>query len=81
MLRQNENVLRHEVSLGKYSFIRLALEGLFLYEAWKEGKVFFRRMLKNGMCANFTHRKEIYYSNLHVSSIVPHTKCYIVFLQ
>jgi hypothetical protein len=33
MLRQNENVLRHEVSLGKYSFIRLALEGLFLYEA------------------------------------------------
>jgi hypothetical protein len=31
------------------------------------------------MCANFTHRKEIYYSNLHVSSIVPHTKCYKVF--
>jgi hypothetical protein len=34
----------------------------------------------NGMCVNFTHRKEIYYSNLHVS-IVPHTKCYIAFLQ
>jgi hypothetical protein len=33
MLRQNENMLRHEVSFGKYSFIRLALEGLFLYEA------------------------------------------------
>jgi hypothetical protein len=33
MLRQNENVLRHEVSFEKYSFIRLALEGLFLYEA------------------------------------------------
>jgi 5-bromo-4-chloroindolyl phosphate hydrolysis protein len=33
MLRQNENVLRHEVSFRKYSFIRLALEGLFLYEA------------------------------------------------
>ena len=33
--------------------------------------MFFRRRLKNGMCANFTHRKEIYYSNLHVS-IVPY---------
>jgi hypothetical protein len=32
MLRQNENVLRHEVSFGKYSFIRFSLEGLFLYE-------------------------------------------------
>jgi hypothetical protein len=34
MLRQNENVLRHEVSFGKYSFIRLAIRrDLFLYEA------------------------------------------------
>ena len=33
MLRQNEKMLRHEVSFEKYSFIRLALEGLFLYEA------------------------------------------------
>jgi hypothetical protein len=33
MRRQNENVLRYEVSFEKYSFIRLALEGLFLYEA------------------------------------------------
>jgi hypothetical protein len=33
MLRQNENVMRHEVSFGKYSFIRLALEGFFLYKA------------------------------------------------
>jgi hypothetical protein len=32
MLRQNENVLRYKGSFGKYSFIRLALEGLFLYE-------------------------------------------------
>jgi hypothetical protein len=43
MLHQNENVMRHEVSFGKYSFIRLAIEG----------KVFFRRRLKNGMCAKF----------------------------
>ena len=66
MLCQNEDVLRHEVSFGKYSFIRLALEGLFLYEARKEGKVFFRRRLKNSMCVNFMPRKVIYYNNLHV---------------
>jgi hypothetical protein len=34
MLCQTENVLRHEVSFGKYSFIRLAIRrDLFLYEA------------------------------------------------
>jgi hypothetical protein len=34
MLRQTENVLRHEVSFGKYSFIRLAKRrDFFLYEA------------------------------------------------
>jgi hypothetical protein len=26
----------------------------------------FRRRLKNDMCVNFMHRKEIYYNNLHV---------------
>jgi hypothetical protein len=34
MLRQNENVLRHEVSFGKYSFISFVIRrDLFLYEA------------------------------------------------
>jgi hypothetical protein len=34
MLRQTKNVLRHEVSFEKYSFIRLAIRrDLFLYEA------------------------------------------------
>jgi hypothetical protein len=34
MLRQIENVLRHEVSFGKYSFISLVIRrDLFLYEA------------------------------------------------
>jgi hypothetical protein len=28
--------------------------------------VFFRRRLKNGMYANFMHRKEIYYINIHI---------------
>jgi hypothetical protein len=30
MLCENENVLRHEVSFRKYSFIRLAIEGISL---------------------------------------------------
>jgi hypothetical protein len=35
MLRQNENVLRHEVSFGKYSFISFVTkEGIPLCEAW-----------------------------------------------
>ena len=65
MLRQNENVLRHEVSFGKYNFIGLVTkEGIPLCEAWiflrsmdffslrsmKRREVFFRRRLKNGMC-------------------------------
>jgi hypothetical protein len=33
MLRQIENVLRHEVSFGKYSFTSLVIRDLFLYEA------------------------------------------------
>jgi hypothetical protein len=33
-LRQNENVLRHEVSFGNYIFINVVTRrGLFLYEA------------------------------------------------
>jgi hypothetical protein len=67
-LRKFENVLRHEADFEKYSFISLVTkegipfceEGiflrsmdLFLYEACKEGKVFFRRMLKTGMYIKF----------------------------
>jgi hypothetical protein len=75
MLRQNENVLRHEVSFGKYSFISLVIRrDLFLYEAQKEGKVLFRRRLKNGMCINFMHHKEINYNNLHIRFKVTYIK-------
>jgi hypothetical protein len=49
---------------------------LFLHDAWKEGKVFFRRKLKNGMYISFMHRKEIEYDNLHIRSKVTHIKCY-----
>jgi hypothetical protein len=35
MLHKNENVLRAEVSFGKYSFISLVTkEGIYFYEAW-----------------------------------------------
>jgi hypothetical protein len=55
MLRQNENVLRHEVSFGKYSFISfvtrrdLSLRNMdiFLYEAWI---FFFTKHEKKGRC-------------------------------
>jgi hypothetical protein len=55
MLRQNENVLRHEVSFEKYSFISfvtrrdLSLRNMviFLYEAWI---FFFTKHEKKGMC-------------------------------
>jgi hypothetical protein len=56
-LRQNEKVLRHEVSFGKFSFISLITRrdlslqsmDIFLYEAWiffftkheKKGRYFF----------------------------------------
>ena len=49
---------------------------LFLYEAWKEGKVFFRRRLKNGMYVKFhaSQRSEfqiiyILDSNIYTSNI------------
>jgi hypothetical protein len=40
ILCQNENVLRHEVNFGKYSFIRFAIEGAS----------FFTKHEKKGMC-------------------------------
>jgi hypothetical protein len=41
-LRQNENVLRHEVSFGKYSFIKLAIEGIcFFTKPEKKERCFF----------------------------------------
>jgi hypothetical protein len=88
MLRKNENVLRHEVSFGKYSFISLVTKegiplceewiflrsmGLFLYEARKEGKVFFRRRLKNGMYVKFHASQR---NNLHIWFKATHIKYY-----
>jgi hypothetical protein len=54
MLRKNENVLRHEVSLGKYNFVSLVTkEGVhfcehgYFYEAWI---FFFTKHEKKGRC-------------------------------
>jgi hypothetical protein len=48
MLRQNENVLRHEVSFGEYSFISLVTRrDLSLDEAWF---FFFTKHKKKGRC-------------------------------
>jgi hypothetical protein len=55
MLRQNEKVLRHEVSFEKYSFISLVTRrdlslrsmDIFLYEAWI---FFFTKHEKKGRC-------------------------------
>jgi hypothetical protein len=61
----NENVLRHEANFGKYSFIRLAIEGAsFFTKHEKKRRCFFAEGSKT-VCA-FMHRKEIYYNNLHV---------------
>jgi hypothetical protein len=65
----------------KHGYLSLRSTYLFIYEAWKEGKVFFRRRLKNGMCVNFIHRKEINYNNLHIQFNFAHSKYYIVLLQ
>jgi hypothetical protein len=66
MLRQNEKVLRHEVSFGKYSFFSLVTRrglslqsmDIFLYEAWisfftkheKKGRCFFPKAQKRYVC-------------------------------
>jgi hypothetical protein len=64
-------------TLGNYDLIRkffvdnniihcFVIEGLFPLRSMKKGKMFFRQRLKNGMYANFMHRKEIYYINIHI---------------
>jgi hypothetical protein len=71
MLRQNENVLRHEVSFVKYSFISpvtrrdLSLRSMdiFLYEAWI---FFFTKHEKKGMCF-FAKGSKRYVCKFHAS--------------
>jgi hypothetical protein len=46
-----KNVLRHEVSFGKYIFIRLAIEGIsFFMKHEKKGRCFFAEAQKRYVC-------------------------------
>ena len=65
---------------AKHGYLSLRSMDLFLYEAWKEGKVFFHRRLKNGMYISFMHHKEINYNNLHIQFNIVHSKYYIMLL-
>jgi hypothetical protein len=82
MLRQNENVLRHEEALGNTVLSVLSQEGIsFFTKHEKKGRCFFRRRLKNGIYVSFMHRKEINYNNLHSRFNVTYIKCHIVLIQ
>jgi hypothetical protein len=84
MLRQNEKVLRYEVSFGKFQFYQpchkkgslFTKHGYFSLRSMKRREGVFRRRLKNGMCANFMHRKEMNYNNLHIRFKATHVKYY-----
>jgi hypothetical protein len=73
----------------KKGYLSLRSMDFFLYEAWisfftkheKEGKMFFRRRLKNSMYVSFMHRKEINCNNLHIQFNITHFKYYIALLQ
>jgi hypothetical protein len=54
-------ILLHKVNLRQ----QWHNENLFLCDALKEWKVFFRQRLKNGTFEGFMHHKEIYYINIH----------------
>jgi hypothetical protein len=67
-------------SKNQTSYSSFDKEGGFLFEAWKEGKVFFRRGLKNCMYEGSTLHKDIYYSNTHTNCLqVSLTKLRIMF--
>jgi hypothetical protein len=55
---------------GKTFKVASAKKGdfFFLYEAWKEGNVFFRLHLKNGTFEGFTHTKK-YITSLSIQIV------------
>ena len=67
--RQRYSLCKTYNKTFEFNNVASAKKGFFLYEAWKDGKVFFRLRLKNGMCDSFTLHKEIYY-------IIKHIVCY-----
>jgi hypothetical protein len=82
-MKRREGVFSRKAKkrFGKYSFIRLAMEGAsFFTKHEKKGRCFFAEGSKT-VCVNFMHRKEISYNNLHIRFNVTYIKCYIVLLQ
>jgi hypothetical protein len=75
VLCQNENVL------WEIQFYQTCHRRALSLRSMKRREGVFSPKAQKRMCANFTHHKEIYYSNLHVPSIVPYIKYYKEFLQ
>jgi hypothetical protein len=73
MLCQNEDVLRHEVSFGKYSFIRLAIEGVsFFTKHEKKGRCFFAEGSKM-VCVQISRIVKKYITVIYMSHQLFHT--------
>jgi hypothetical protein len=73
MLCQNENVLRHEVSFGKYSFIRFAIEGVsFFTKHEKKGRCFFAEGSKT-VCVQISCIVNKYITVIYMSHQLFHT--------
>jgi hypothetical protein len=79
--RRDPLFTKHGYFFEAWMFLRsldiFTKHGSFLYEAWKEGKVFFRRRLKNGMYIKFhaSQRSELQ-NNLHIRFKDIHIKYY-----
>jgi hypothetical protein len=73
MLCQNENVLRHEVSFGKYSFIRLAIEGVSFFTKYeKKGMCFFAEGSKT-VCVQISRIVKKYITVIYMPHELFHT--------
>jgi hypothetical protein len=67
ILCQNENVLRHEVNFGKYSFIRLAIEGAsFFTKHEKKERCFFAEGSKT-VCVQISRIVKKYITKIYMS--------------
>jgi hypothetical protein len=74
----NESIPEHEANLRQlqsyqeifcrqqYHTTTWLQKGFFFTKHEKKGRCFFVEGSKNGMYANFMHRKEIYYINVHI---------------
>jgi hypothetical protein len=73
-------VLQEGISLYKARISLFTKHGSFSLRSMKRREGVFRRRLKNGMCVNFMHRKEINCNNLHIQFSITYSRYYIVLL-